>query len=327
MVEPKNNFHSRFKEFLKSPAYFDDMWEREENYAGAICLIKNKEKIDKLSIKDAFLLLTLFHSGGVERHRNEIASEIERFKKLIATIFTICQDKTEPAFDKAKLFLDTPGAKVAGAGRNVVSEIFHTFDCIRFPVLNKNFESGLLYFGFIKTPFSGSFGEKYYQCIKVVQKIREKFQIKSCQVLDCFFNFIYWQNKKKFSPEEYEAWIKNKRRKKKKYLKISDKTMETFEIEFLPVQYLPDDILNALREVLMGYDRASISCFYNIYDAYKVLIAKNNNKQLVDNKDKVYEESVKHVIFTGDTLPPEELNICKTFIATLLEDIKKFYLI
>jgi len=177
MLKPINNFSQRFKEFIKSPAYFDDMWEREENYKSAINLISSKEKINKLTVKDIFFLLTLFHSGGVERHRNNIASEIDKFRELILVVFDICQDKTDNAFEKAKIFLDTPSAKVSGAGRNVVSEIFHTYDPVRFSVLNKNFESGLLYFVFIKKPFVGSFGEKYYQCIKNVQEIRKTFEI------------------------------------------------------------------------------------------------------------------------------------------------------
>jgi len=323
MFEPENNFYSRFKEFLESPAYFEDMWERKENYETARNFISSEEKIDKLTVENIFFLLRLFHSGGVERHRGNIALKIQEFKKLIAATLETCQDKTDSAFEKTKTLLDNSIAKVAGAGRNVISEIFHTYDPVRFPILNKNFEEDLLYFGFIKEPFKGSFGEKYYQCIKLSKEIREKFQIESCQVLDCFFNYVYWQNKKKFSPKEYEAWIKTKRRRKKKYLKISDKTMQTFEIEFYPIQSLPENLLKEMQQVLASYDQASLSSFSNLVGAYNALAEKYPTAKIKKHLDLAILESSKNTIFYQDRLNPTQLQKMEGLIKSFLEDVKK----
>ena len=237
-----NNFLERFTEFKNDPTNDEDMAEREENYLLAQDLIDTPEKIRKLTEKDMFYLLTLFHSGGVERNEGKIAGDMSRFRMYLERALEISSDTTPAAYERAKDLLDSPDVDVSGAGINVRTEIFHTYDPVRFPVLNRNFEKGLLFFHFIESEFSGNKGERYYRCIKIVEEIRQQFSIPNCRELDWFFNYIYWENKRKTSPEEYRAYhqkkLQKKRDSKSKALKVKPETLQVFEMEYFSLKNL-----------------------------------------------------------------------------------------
>jgi len=99
--------------------------------------------------------------------------------------------------------------------------------------------------------------------------------------------------------------------------------MEIFKIEFLPVQFLPEKVLKALQKVLVNYDKASLSSFAVLHNAYQILV---KNKKILIHKNKLLKESIKHTLFTSDKLNGKQLEIYESFVKIFLEDIKALYL-
>ncbi|HEY9141892.1 MAG TPA: hypothetical protein VIN93_13430 [Bryobacteraceae bacterium] len=138
------------------------------------------------------LVAGLWHSGGLQRGKNVVAKHAHAFQDALQSLSAVESLGVEKAFD----VLHQRMRDVNRAGVNVITEILHTLDNLRFAVMNQNSVAGLKLAdvgGFPKNPnkenvdaavyadFCGSAGD-----------IRDRLGLKDFTELDALFNYAYW---------------------------------------------------------------------------------------------------------------------------------------
>jgi hypothetical protein len=87
---------------------------------------------------------------------------------------------------------------VSGAGINVMTEILHSLDNLRFVVMNQNSVSGLRLAGFNRFPIHPSKtnvnAATYADFCGKAKTVRDGLGLKSFTELDALFNYAYWDH-------------------------------------------------------------------------------------------------------------------------------------
>jgi hypothetical protein len=171
--------------------------EREENREKAKAVL-NRLASDANNTERRFLasyeLLAsgLWHSGGLHRGKTRIAPYFAEFQQALQSIRTIDRMSVPQAYRTLYSKLES----VERTGTNVITEILHTFDNVRFAVMNQNSVSGLRLAGFKGFPEKPNRGnitsETYEQFCLDAATIRTELELSNFTQLDAVFNYAYW---------------------------------------------------------------------------------------------------------------------------------------
>ncbi len=184
-------------------------WRRKKaNYNRARVLISNLAR-RQIRSSQGFLKLyeplvgsrnesSLWHSGGLFRHKSMIASNYSKFLVMLRDILRSLNMDTILLIEKAV----KKAQPIDGLGLNVITEILNTMKPKKYAVLNKNSISSLKLLGFSasiprnKLMFSP---DKYVQFNETTKEIARDCKFDDLSQVDHFLNFIYWHYVKKDS--------------------------------------------------------------------------------------------------------------------------------
>jgi hypothetical protein len=134
----------------------------------------------------------LWHSGGLHRAKSVIANHAPAFRKALRTFNANPSDDPATLFNQLKASLHL----VPRAGLNVITEILHTRDKTRFPVMNQNSVAGMRTAGFTTYPLQPNranvTGEIYAAFCADAHSVRCGLGLNNFSELDAVFNFAYW---------------------------------------------------------------------------------------------------------------------------------------
>ena len=138
------------------------------------------------------LVAGLWHSGGLQRGKNAVAKHAHAFQDALQSLGAIDSLSVDNAFE----ILHQKMQGVSGAGINVITEILHSLDNLRFVVMNQNSVSGLGLAGitgFPKNPVKRNVDAAIYAdfCNRAGD-VRDLLGLKSFSELDALFNYAYW---------------------------------------------------------------------------------------------------------------------------------------
>jgi HKD family nuclease len=139
------------------------------------------------------LLNGVWHSSGLPRAKTTIAAKADIFQ--IALRALAASDSNDPAFLYNLLLRFMK--RVPKAGVNVITEILHTRDATRFPIMNGNSVSGVKLANILDYPGKPTKktvdGETYARFCVDAERIRSELALKNFSELDALFNYAYWQ--------------------------------------------------------------------------------------------------------------------------------------
>ena len=134
-----------------------------------------------------------WHSGGLQRGKTTIARKPVRFQNAVRAL---ADERTEdPAvlFDLIRKHFD----KIPSAGTNVLTELLHTRDPKRYPVMNRNSVAGMRLAnitGFPELPTKALVdGAMYARFASDADKLRDALGLRDLAELDVLFNYAYWK--------------------------------------------------------------------------------------------------------------------------------------
>jgi HKD family nuclease len=134
----------------------------------------------------------LWHSGGLHRAKTTIAKKAGRFQSALRALDANASTNPELLFEQLRGFM----RYVPKAGVNVMTEILHTRDSTRFPVMNQNSISGMRraqITSYPKTPSKDSVdGATYARFCADAERIRTELGLANLRELDALFNYAYW---------------------------------------------------------------------------------------------------------------------------------------
>lgn len=138
-------------------------------------------------------LIQYWHSGGLQRGKTQIAKKPSQFQAALRAL------AAERSQDPVKLFglLKEHFDKIPRAGTNVLTEILHTRDPKRFPVMNRNSVAGMglaNITGYPRAPAKASVdGQRYARFTTDAETLRQSLGLRDLGELDVLFNFAYWK--------------------------------------------------------------------------------------------------------------------------------------
>lgn len=138
-------------------------------------------------------LIGFWHSGGIDRGKTTVSNRPARFQAALRAL------AAEPSDDPAVLFdlLQEHFDQVPRAGTNVLTEILHTRDPARFPVMNQNSVAGMglaNITGYPRAPNKTSVdGARYARFAADAERLRQSLGLADLSELDALFNFAYWK--------------------------------------------------------------------------------------------------------------------------------------
>jgi HKD family nuclease len=156
--------------------------------------ISSKAVISKNSFLKLYepLVTDLWHSGGLHRGKNLVAEHASIFQDALRSLANIKSLSVEQAFD----VLHQEILKINGAGINIMTEILHSFDNLRFVVMNQNSVSGLALAdvgGFPINPSKHIVDAAMYATFcKQALEVRRQLRLKTFTELDALLNYAYW---------------------------------------------------------------------------------------------------------------------------------------
>jgi HKD family nuclease len=137
-------------------------------------------------------LISLFHSGGLHRGKNQIAEYPGPFVAAVADI--VGRRNLPPGEAFAVLhehFLGIPRA-----GINLLTEILHALDNKRYAVMNQNAVSGLALAGIMEYPARPNKqnvgADDYARYCQHADAVRQELGLANFTELDALFNYAYW---------------------------------------------------------------------------------------------------------------------------------------
>jgi len=138
-------------------------------------------------------LIGHWHSGGLQRGKTTIAKKAPKFQAAIRALAAERSDDPATLFNLLKAHFD----KVPRAGINVLTEILHTRDPKRFPVMNRNSVAGMGLANIARYPRAPAKttvdGECYARFTADAEGLRQRLQLRDLAELDVLFNFAYWK--------------------------------------------------------------------------------------------------------------------------------------
>jgi HKD family nuclease len=139
------------------------------------------------------LLNGVWHSGGLPRAKTTIAGNSGVFQDSLRALADTTSDDPEFLYNLLLSFME----RVPKAGVNVITEILHTRDATRFPVMNGNSVSGMRMANITDYPPSPTKktvdGGTYARFCADAEKIRSELGLKNFSELDAVFNYAYWR--------------------------------------------------------------------------------------------------------------------------------------
>ena len=170
--------------------------DRAANRRRALTLLKVIAN-DRDLTKSTFLqryeqLIGLWHSGGLHRGKTRIRNCFKDFQRALRLVLQAEFRSARHAFETVHRALEP----VVGAGTNVMTEILHTLDNSRFPVMNQNSVAGLYLAsisGFPKKPNRLNVtADSYSQFSTKADEVRVQLGLADLTELDALFNYAYW---------------------------------------------------------------------------------------------------------------------------------------
>lgn len=137
-------------------------------------------------------MISLFHSGGLHRGKNQIAEHPGLFMAAVADI--VGRRDLQPG--EAFAVLHEHFMRIPRAGINLLTEILHALDNKRFAVMNQNAVSGLALAGirdYPAHPNKQNVGaDDYARYCQDADAVRQELGLANFTELDALFNYAYW---------------------------------------------------------------------------------------------------------------------------------------
>lgn len=172
--------------------------QRRRNYRKAVKLLSDLAGAPDLKPRD-FLpryeeQLRYWHSGGLHRGKSSLAKKAPQYQAALRALAAEPSQDAGALFDLLKSFFD----KIPRAGTNVLTEILHTRDPKRFPVMNRNSVAGLGLAnirGYPRKPAKSNLdGETYRRFAFDAVTLCKNLGLRDLGELDVLFNFAYWNS-------------------------------------------------------------------------------------------------------------------------------------
>lgn len=137
-----------------------------------------------------------WHSGGLERGKNIVAKKGPVFQNGLNDLYTQLQANPQLSAKDAYSMLHSYLSCIPKAGTNVLTEVLHTFDPLRFAVMNKNSVHGMTLAGyrtFPEKPNKNNVNAALYAdfCAKA-ELVCAALGLANLGELDALFNYAYW---------------------------------------------------------------------------------------------------------------------------------------
>lgn len=170
---------------------------RKRNHRDArtrIIDLVNKDDLKRREFLVAYeALIQYWHSGGLQRGKTWVAKKPAQFQAALRAL------AAERSQDPASLFdlLAEHFYEIPRAGTNVLTEILHTRDPRRFPVMNRNSVAGMRLAnitGYPQAPSKATVdGALYARFAADAEALRQSLGLRDLGELDVLFNFAYWK--------------------------------------------------------------------------------------------------------------------------------------
>jgi len=138
-------------------------------------------------------LIRNWHSGGLQRGKTAIAKKPAQFQAALRALAAERSQDPAVLYDLLKQHFE----KIPRAGTNVLTELLHTRDPDRFPVMNRNSVKGMglaNVTGYPRAPSKASVdGARYAQFAEHAERLRQNLGLTDLSELDALFNFAYWK--------------------------------------------------------------------------------------------------------------------------------------
>ena len=145
-----------------------------------------------LKVYETLLFGGVWHSGGLQRGKTIIAKQPTIFRDALKALARSKSDDPQVVYDLLLKFME----RVPSAGVNVMTEILHTRDPARFPVMNRNSIAGMRLANIVNYPSVLSKdtvdGKVYAQFCADAEAIRMGLGLKNMSELDAVLNYAYW---------------------------------------------------------------------------------------------------------------------------------------
>jgi HKD family nuclease len=185
--DEQDNFKEKLSNYKKAKKILDEICDKS--------ISSEKEFMDyyeKLVGKEG--QHGLWHSGGLFRQKNRVASDYKTFIKMVREVRDNIGKSPKEVFEIGLKYVK----KVRGLGVNVLTEIMNTYDSKQFAVLNNNPLTSLKFFGFSKFPDPNNFKPDTYEIYNsLISEFMKVCGFKSMGQVDHFLNYIYWRYAKK----------------------------------------------------------------------------------------------------------------------------------
>nr|WP_273033205.1 phospholipase D family protein [Pseudaminobacter soli] len=144
-----------------------------------------------------------WHAGGLHRGKTSLAKKAPLYQEALRALAAAPSQDPAGLFDLLKGYFD----RIPRAGTNVLTEILHTRDPKRFPVMNRNSVAGMGLAninGYPRVPAKASVnGERYGRFAADAAVLCKSLGLSDFTELDVLFNFAYWNPPE--ADDEYEA--------------------------------------------------------------------------------------------------------------------------
>lgn len=170
--------------------------QRRSNYRKAVALLTGLADEPDFKPRD-FLpryeeQIKHWHSGGLHRGKTSLAKKSSLYQAALRALAAKPSQDPAELFDLLKGYFD----KIPRAGTNVLTEILHTRDPKRFPVMNRNSVAGMglaNITGYPRAPAKATVdGERYGRFAAEAAALCQSLGLRDFAELDVLFNFAYW---------------------------------------------------------------------------------------------------------------------------------------
>lgn len=140
---------------------------------------------------------SFWNSGGLARGASTIAKDVLNFQKALKEFDTYYQLHADQlSIDIIYQYLFDLLKPIQRAGTNVLTETLHTYNNVRFPVMNQNSVAGIGLAGFSAFPTKPSkttlTAKRYADFCAAADRVRIDLKLKNFSELDTLFNYAYW---------------------------------------------------------------------------------------------------------------------------------------
>jgi HKD family nuclease len=157
-----------------------------------IAHMRNPTPSQFLQVYETLLFGSVWHSGGLQRGKTIIAKQPTVFRDALIALARSKSKDPRVVYDLLLTFM----VRVPSAGVNVMTEILHTRDAARFPVMNRNSVAGMALANIVDYPKELTKdtvdGRIYARFCADAEKIRVGLGLANFSELDAVLNYAYW---------------------------------------------------------------------------------------------------------------------------------------